>query len=144
MTNLTPESRPAPLPPAADVPLTHPDDLTFGEVFAIKAATGIDPAMTLDASEQLLALLWFALRPTEHARSWPEMLELHGTDVTDWFAQLRELDAQRQAEQEAAADAAAEVEDAEAIAATERAVSGEPDPGPQKPGADPTLPPATG
>lgn len=42
--------------------IPDPDDITFGEAWEIKAATGIDVINPDNTGEQLVALLWWAAR----------------------------------------------------------------------------------
>lgn len=63
------------IPPPEELPLPDPDELTFGEVFAIKAATGVD-VLSDGGTEQAAALLWFALKQKDPKVEWRELLNL--------------------------------------------------------------------
>lgn len=132
------------LPPATELKLPHPDELTFGTVFAIKAATGVDVVEPESGGAQLLGLLWYALNDAGHKWTWAECLDVTGEQVSGFMDQLRATDQRRRAEAARAKQAADAAEDEIAIEEQRRALTGEPDPGPTRPAEDPTLPPVTG
>ena len=121
----------------ADLELSDVDELTYGEIFAIKAATGVDvTAMEVEAGP---ALVWYALKQRDAATKWDDVKLFKPTDVAPLFKQLTErlqreaLEAQKQ--RQATADAAAVADQAEAM--------GDPLPPLQEPATDPTSEPVS-
>lgn len=113
--------------------LADPDELTFGEIFAIKAATGMD-VLDLDGTTTVPALTWYALKQRRPATTWSEVLQLKPTHLNPLAsaltARITAEKAKAEAQRQASADAAAVLEQAEAM--------GEELPAAQEPEKDPT------
>lgn len=77
------------IPPPEELPLPDPDELTFGEVFAIKAATGVD-VLTGDGTEQACALAWYALKQRDPKIEWRQMLDLKPATLNPHMLELAE------------------------------------------------------
>lgn len=122
------------IPPVEELKLPHPDDLTLGELFAIQAATGVDVQTPESTLQQIGALMWFALKPTQPKLSWSDMLGLNPGDLGPHWKELTERSAKRMAD---AAQAAQEADDAAALAEQD-AVMGEDPVEPTRPAGDPT------
>lgn len=125
-----------PKPPIpADLELSDVDDLPYGVIFAIKAATGVD--VTDMAVEAGPALVWYALKQRDPATKWEDVKLLTPKDLGPLFVQLQQrltAEAQAAAEQRARNDdAAALIEQAEAL--------GEDPPATPEPVTDPTSEP---
>lgn len=124
------------LPPADQLKLPLPDDLTLGELFAIRAATGVDVQEPESAVEQIAALTWFALQPD--GPSWSQMLQLKPRDLEPYWADLQKRSRDRKLAEAAETAAAAQArEDAAALAEQAEAL-GEPATEPTPPTVDPT------
>ncbi|MGZ0150677.1 hypothetical protein ACXJJ3_26705 [Kribbella sp. WER1] len=121
-----------------DVQLPDPDTLTFRQLWAIKAATGINP-IECDASEQIAALYWYARQEAGRPIPWPEVQDMNPKRLIPLMDDLRDRVAAEQAAAEAIrsqrADAAALAEDLAAL--------GEPAPVAAEPTTDPTSAGAT-
>jgi hypothetical protein len=87
------------VPPPGELELSDPDELTFGEVFAIKAATGVD-VLTDGGTEQACALLWFALKQRDSSIQWRQMLDLKPSVANEHMMALAERITKQQAEAE--------------------------------------------
>lgn len=122
------------IPPVEELKLSHPDDLTLGELFAIQAATGVDVQTPDSTIQQIAALLWFALKPSQPNLSWSDMLSLSPADLGPHWQELTTRSAKRAAE---AAQAAQEAEDAAALAEQDALMDEEPAE-PTPPAGDPT------
>ena len=94
-----------------DLELSDVDDLPYGQIFAIKAATGVDvTAMEVEAGP---ALVWYALKQRDPNTSWEDVKLFLPKDIGHLFVQLRErlirerlaAEAQRQATDDATAAA---------------------------------------
>jgi hypothetical protein len=120
-----------------DLQIDDVDDLTYGVIFAIKAATGVDVTdMGVEAGP---ALVWYALKQRDPATKWEDVKLFKPKDVGHLFRELTARltrEAQKAAEQRARSDdAAALLEQAEAL--------GEDPPEPVEPITDPTSEPAS-
>lgn len=87
------------IPPAGELELADPDELTFGEVFAIKSATGID-VLSAPGTEQGAALLFFALRQRDPKVTWAQVLDVHPKVVAPHMDALVARIQRQQAESE--------------------------------------------
>jgi hypothetical protein len=71
----TPKPKPAPAPPREERPIVHvpdPSSLTFGDMFRIKAATGVDVLDPPTRAHAIAACLWLATRDHPEPRTWEE------------------------------------------------------------------------
>src|SRR5688500_19496339 len=109
------------IPPPGELELTDPDDFTFGEVFAIKAATGID-VLTAPGTEQGAALLWFALKQRDPKVTWGQILDVHPKEVAK---HMDALVARITREQSESAELRAERDNVAAVAEQARALGEE-------------------
>lgn len=102
----------------AGLELADPDELTFGEIFAIKAATGMD-VLDLDGTTTVPALTWFALKQRDPKVQWSDVLQLKPTHLNPLAraltARLKAQKAKAEAQRAASDDAAAVLEQAEAM-----------------------------
>jgi hypothetical protein len=87
------------IPPVGELELTDPDEMTFGTVFAIKAATGID-VLTADGTEQAAALIWYALKQKDPTVEWRQMLDVKPSDANAHVMALAERLLKQQADAE--------------------------------------------
>lgn len=70
-----------------DLELQDPDELTFGELFAVKAATGIDVSAS-SPGEWGAAMLWYALKQRGVAVQWGQILDLKPSVITPHINRL--------------------------------------------------------
>lgn len=102
----------------AGLELADPDELTFGEIFAIKAATGLD-VLELDGTTTVPALTWFALKQRDPNVKWSDVLQLKPPHLNPLAAALTariaKQKAQAEAQRQASSDQAAALEQAEAL-----------------------------
>lgn len=61
--------------------IQDPDDLPFGAMFAIKAATGVDVMDPPTRAHQLAAMVWLAAKTAGDTLTWEEACGYTVTDV---------------------------------------------------------------
>lgn len=75
-------AEPKPLPTPAELPpVPSPDEITFGDMWLIKAATGIDVLDPPIRGLALAACLWFACKDLERPLTWAEAQDYRLDDV---------------------------------------------------------------
>lgn len=120
-----------------DLQLDDVDDLPYGVIFAIKAATGVDVTdMGVEAGP---ALVWYALKQRDPSTKWEDVKLFKPKDVGHLF---RQLTARLTAEAQAAAAQRALNDDAAAVLEQAEAMGEEP-PATPEPVTDPTSGPVS-
>lgn len=118
-----------------DLQLDDVDDLPYGVIFAIKAATGVD--VTDMAVEAGPALTWYALKQRDPATKWEDVKLFTPKDLGPLFQKLQRRLVE---EQQAAAAQRARNDDAAALLEQAEAL-GEDPPATPEPVTDPTSAP---
>lgn len=88
-----------PIPPPEEMPLPDPDALTFGEVFALKATTGID-VHSCTGTQQGAVLLFYALKQRDPKVQWSQLLQLTPSAANAHMLELADRLGREQAEAE--------------------------------------------
>lgn len=134
------------VPSTTQISLRHPDDLTFADLWQIKAATGVDLiAGGVTITEQLPVLVWWAWSQDlpETAPSWQAFAgEIRPRDLGDHGEQLQNMEAERLE----ALERREQERDQQAAVAEQLAAIGDPLPEPaepEEPETDPTGAPAS-
>ena len=69
----------------------YPETLTFGELFRIHAATGVDVLDPVTRGHAVAACLWFAARSWDNPLTWEEAVD-YNLDAVEFHRDDEELD----------------------------------------------------